>query len=73
MPKKVVKKWYGTWPAKCNVCRCDLTKCKYFVDGKTRMGPWGLLCPECHASHGSGLGIGLGQRYNSKTLIKEGG
>jgi hypothetical protein len=34
-----------------------------FVDGKTRQGPWGLLCWLCWRGQGFALGTGTGQRY----------
>lgn len=34
-----------------------------FIDGKTRLGPWGLMTPEAHAALGCGLGLGRGQKY----------
>lgn len=71
------KKWRGTWPAECDICmyfndgvKTDLRNVPYFVDGATRQGPWALMCPECHAMHGVGLGTGRGQKYDSKTLVK---
>ena len=36
------------------------------IDGKTKMGPWGILCPRCHKNHGCGLGLGKGQKYELK-------
>lgn len=54
-------KWMGSPPTKCDLCGRPFDK--FFVDGKTRMGPWGMLCTGCHASHGIGLGTGKGQRY----------
>jgi hypothetical protein len=35
-----------------------------FIDGKTRMGPWGIMAPKSWRMHGVGaLGSGFGQRY----------
>lgn len=31
-------------------------------DGKTWMGPWANMCEECFETHGTGLGLGRGQR-----------
>jgi len=47
-----------------------------FVDGKTRMGPWGCLCMKCHARYGVGLGLGKGQHYTRQAdgrWLKTGG
>lgn len=52
---------------KCDICKKDLKTCPSFIDGITRFGTWGLMCPTCHAIHGQGLGIGYGQQYNTKT------
>lgn len=64
------KKWMGTWPAKCDLCRGALIKQPTFIDGRTAMGPWALMCEYCHFLDGVGLGTGRGQKYDSKTLIK---
>jgi hypothetical protein len=42
---------------------CKVKLADTFIDGKTSYGPWGNLCPACHARHGVGLGTGKGQRY----------
>lgn len=68
MPKK--KKWNGTWPYFCDFCKTDLALSKRFVDGRTQIGPWALMCPPCHSKKGTGLGVGCGQSYDSKTLEK---
>ena len=65
--KKRVKKWGGSEPI-CNICN---KKPKgYFVDGRTRMGPWALMCPACHKRVGVGLGTSFGQKYDADTLEK---
>ena len=60
------KFWQGQAPAKCDVCHRPIAET--FVDGKTRMGPWAIMCHVCFRDVGVGLGIGLGQIY---TLVKE--
>jgi hypothetical protein len=55
--------WNGTPPAQCEVCSCSLIRCGEFIDGKTKMGPWAVMCPGCHKSYGQGLGTGKGQKY----------
>jgi hypothetical protein len=38
-----------------------------FVDGKTRMGPWGIMTPTAWRAHGVGrFGTGFGQRYQKQ-------
>lgn len=58
------KKWMGSDPEACDICRHIITKC--FIDGRTRMGPWAMMCPSCFKSSGTGLGIGKGQKYELK-------
>jgi hypothetical protein len=56
-----VKFWEGAEPNECELC---LKKIKdIFVDGKTKFGPWAMLCPTCHSNSGAGLGVGRGQKY----------
>jgi hypothetical protein len=65
-----VKRWEGTWPADCDICEIDLQVYEVFYDARTRIGSWALLCPDCFEEEGVGLGTGLGQKYDSKTLVK---
>lgn len=60
------KIWEGTPPEKCDLGGCKLNG--VFVDGKTKAGLWGIMCPDCHLMAGVGLGTGRGQRY----LFKDG-
>jgi len=39
---------------------------KVFIDGATSFGPWGIMCPSCHAQYGMGLGGGRGQKYEKQ-------
>ncbi len=55
------KYWLGGAPDKCDIGMEPITD--VFVDGATRFGPWGCLCPSCHAQYGYGLGVGRGQLY----------
>jgi hypothetical protein len=64
-------KWMGTTPVKCGCCTRDPKK--FFVDGKTRFGPWAIMCEECFPQFGRGLGDGRGQKYDAQTLEKIGG
>jgi len=67
---RIQKKWQGTWPAKCDICGLDLSKDPWFVDGRVVGSSWALMCIFCFETSGYGLGTGLGQKYDSKTLIK---
>ena len=64
----VIKKWMSAAPKDCQICGYALMK--FFIDGRTLAGPWGILCTECHAKRGVGLGEGRGQKYNLDTLVK---
>lgn len=65
------KKWFGTWPAHCDLCNAELANKEFFVDGATSFrGQWALMCPVCFEAFGRGLGPGRGQKYDSKTLEK---
>ena len=64
--------WHGSEPEKCDICGNLILN--EFVDGKTRMGPWGILCLNCYNLHGMGLGIGKGQLYTKQyQWVKTGG
>lgn len=58
------KYWMGTPPGVCDLDEKPLVE--EFVDGKTRMGPWGNMCPDCHRMYGFGIGVGRGQRYRKQ-------
>jgi len=61
-------KWMNPAPTKCNICgRAPQGR---FVDGKTCMGPWALMCETCHEAFGVGIGTGKGQKYDTRTLEK---
>ena len=66
--KAETKKWIGAWPTNCQFCGTNLALQEYFVDGKTLAGPWALMCPICWSVYGTDLGLGKGQKYDSKTL-----
>ena len=59
MPKL---KWYGTLPKNCDLCKNKLEK--VFIDGKTKFGPWAIMCESCFEINGVGLGVGKGQKYS---------
>lgn len=62
-----MKQWLGVVPKVCDLCHRTLGT--VFVDGKTKSGPWGIMCPSCHKYHGYGLGVGKGQKYR-KTKVE---
>lgn len=47
----------------CDLCRLvDSGDRDAAYDGKTQAGPWAYMCEEHFKVHGTGLGIGRGQR-----------
>jgi len=55
----------------CDFCRIDVRSLPVFYDAKTVYGPWAVMCQDCILEHGTGkLGIGYGQCYSGKTLLK---
>lgn len=58
----MVKMWNKPLPKKCDSCGGPLPG--GFVDGKTKFGPWGILCLPCHQIYGVGIGLGRGQLYD---------
>lgn len=60
LPRKF---WQSPAPEACDICqvKIDLT----FVDGRTYMGPWAIMCSSCSDADGTGLGPGKGQQYAS--------
>lgn len=67
MAQAAKKKWRGTY-TKCDICHKEPKK--WFVDGRTKMGPWALMCQTCHPRMGVGIGPGCGQKYDASTLEK---
>ena len=67
-PKK--KYWFGETPTNCDICGGRIGS--VFYDASTQYG-WAKLCHSCFTSHRCKLGVGLGQKYNTKTLEKVGG
>ena len=62
-----------TWQGStiCDFCKRDArTVDRYFVDGRTSFGSWGLMCADDYYIFGCGLGQGFGQAYSSQTLQK---
>lgn len=64
-----VKKWHGQ-TSTCNVCEQELRQYDTFYDARLKRGPWALMCRACWQRHGLGVGLGVGQEYDSKTLEK---
>ena len=63
-------KWMGG--KRCDICQTDVTLQHWFADSPIRgRGYWALMCPSCWHQHGMGaFGIGVGQKYDGKTLNK---
>ena len=59
-------KWNGSRPL-CDLCN-ELHE--WFVDGKTLVGLWAIMCPLHFDTYGIGLGLGKGQKYDTATLEK---
>jgi len=53
--------WRGSPITSCQLCQQKINK--RFIDGKTKQGPWAIMCPACHTWRGVGLGAGKGQEY----------
>jgi len=51
-------------PEECDICKSSIGDQGRFVDGRTKGGPWANMCMDCFATHGVGLGLGRGQRYD---------
>lgn len=58
---KKPKVWGGPKPVECNICKDKIID--RFVDGRTTVGVWAIMCSACHTFIGVGLGPGLGQLY----------
>jgi len=54
----------------CDLCKGDLRKYDTFYDGRTFRRSWAWMCRECWQLEGVGVGLGLGQEYDSKTNEK---
>lgn len=66
--EKPKKKWLGD-PPFCDFCG-EWTAGSTFVDGKTKMGPWAVMCEGCFEKFGVGVGPGSGQRFSTDTKDK---
>ena len=66
--------WTGDVRA-CDICHSALYDKEFFIDGKTRQGPWALMCLSCWERRGVSLGMGYGQQYKrtGKDWIKVAG
>jgi hypothetical protein len=61
------KFWRGEKLSACQLC--GGTFGKVFYDCATSSG-WRIACHACFKTYGYGLGVGRGQKYNTKTLEK---
>lgn len=57
--------WTGPAPTHCDIDRSQKIT-TVFIDGKTKMGPWGNMSPKSHARYGVGLGTGRGQKFEKQ-------
>lgn len=52
-------------PLKCDVCGEKFER--IIIDGRTKAGPWGYMCPTCWKVEGCGkFGPGNGQKYEKQ-------
>lgn len=59
-----MRTWNGSKVTECNLCHRPIGN--VFIDGLVKgIGSWAIMCHACHKSHGAGIGIGLGQRFNN--------
>jgi len=66
--------WEGSKPS-CELSRNHRIGSEFY-DAKTKMGPWGKLCPSCFRHFAVGLGKGKGQKYEKQAdgrWLKTGG
>jgi len=52
----------------CQVCNAEYIDFVY--DARMRVGMWAYMCEDCFNEYGIGLGLGKGQKYDTKTLQK---
>ncbi len=65
--------WNGTVPTRCDLSVPPVALSvedatlhdvkRMFVDGRTKDGPWAIMCMKCFTTQGLGLGTGRGQLY----------
>ncbi|MEZ4528930.1 MAG: hypothetical protein R2941_23710 [Desulfobacterales bacterium] len=71
--------WIGEVPSICELCGNAISDVFYdgHVKGKPLVGGWNFMCPECFDIYGSGLGIGVGQKFvkseNDRFYLAKGG
>lgn len=66
--EKQPRYWHGKAPKTCELTSAPITN--VFIDGKTRRGPWRIMCPEAWTKYGitadGSFGTGIGQRYEKQ-------
>lgn len=64
----MARKWLSEYN-KCDICHKPIKGVvEYFVDGKIKgHSCWALMCDKCFKIHGTGLGVGVGQKYHGTT------
>lgn len=67
-----MSKWLSPRPVECQICHnlLGFKNTKTFVDGRLINGTWAIMCISCHRKHGTGFGIGHGQKFDYDTLEK---
>jgi hypothetical protein len=67
-----VKRWTSA-REKCDICEASIADTE-FVDAKTRMGPWALMCMDCWVEVGAyrTFGLGKGQHYDRHAVKIDG-
>ena len=66
---KTKRYWRGSAPVKCDLSEHKPGKHDIgnnFIDGKTTMGPWAIMCLRCSRMYGVGVGTGRGQHYQKQ-------
>jgi hypothetical protein len=69
--KMAEKKWLGSAPIyDFDIYDKPCNMEPWFVDGRIKSGQLALMCPTHFQVFGVKLGLGKGQKYDLKTLIK---
>jgi len=66
---KSSSKWLGPL-GNCELCERSLEDFTKFYNAKTYHDLWAIMCPDCYALCGIGIGIGKGQEFSIDTRLK---
>lgn len=56
----------GSKNVNCDICKKPCGD--FYIDGRTKHGPWANMCASCWRLHGVGkLGTGFGQKFDNNT------